>query len=48
MDKVEQLQAMDKNQVGMAREVENLRAEVLHAEKRAHGKVYLLICSSVL
>ncbi|XP_057495692.1 protein FLX-like 4 isoform X1 [Actinidia eriantha] len=37
MDKVEQLQAMDKNQVGMVREVEKLCAEVLHAEKRAHA-----------
>lgn len=36
IDKVQQMQAMEKNLVGMAREVEKLRAEVLNAEKRAH------------
>lgn len=36
MEKVEQMQAMEKDLVGMAREVEKLRAEVLNAEKRAH------------
>ncbi|KAL6984958.1 hypothetical protein U1Q18_018339 [Sarracenia purpurea var. burkii] len=37
MDKVEQMQAMEKNLVGMAREVEKLRAEVLNVEKRARA-----------
>ncbi|XP_059637572.1 protein FLX-like 4 [Cornus florida] len=37
MEKVEQMQAMDKNLFGMAKEVEKLRAEVLNAEKRAHA-----------
>lgn len=40
IDKVQQMQAMEKNLVGMAREVEKLRAEVLNAEKRAHGKYF--------
>lgn len=31
------MKAMEKNLVGMVREVERLRAEVLNAEKRAHG-----------
>lgn len=38
IDKVHQMQAMEKNLVGMAREVEKLRAEVSNAEKRALGK----------
>ena len=37
MEKVEQMQAMDKNLVGMARELEKLRAEVVNAEKGALG-----------
>ncbi|CAL5376458.1 unnamed protein product [Camellia sinensis] len=37
MEKVEQMQAMEKNMMGMAREVEKLRAEVLNAEKRARA-----------
>ncbi|XP_057967113.1 protein FLX-like 4 isoform X1 [Malania oleifera] len=35
MEQVEQMQAMEKDMLGMAREVEKLRAEVLKAEKRA-------------
>ncbi len=35
IEQVEQLKAMEKNLIGMAREVEKLRAEVLNAEKRA-------------
>jgi hypothetical protein len=35
MEQVEQLIAMEKNLIGMAREVEMLRAEVLNAENRA-------------
>jgi len=35
IEQVEQMQAMEKNLFGMAREVEKLRAEVLNAEKRA-------------
>ncbi|XP_041022236.1 protein FLX-like 4 isoform X1 [Juglans microcarpa x Juglans regia] len=35
IEQVEQLQAMEKNLIGMARELENLRAEVLNAENRA-------------
>lgn len=38
IDKVQQMQAMEKNLVGMAREVEKLHTEVLNVEKRAHGK----------
>ncbi|KAA8535445.1 hypothetical protein F0562_030448 [Nyssa sinensis] len=37
MEKVEQMQAMEKDLIGMAREVEKLRAEVLNAEKRARA-----------
>ena len=37
IEQVEQMQAMEKNLIGMAREVEKLRAEVLSAEKRVHG-----------
>ncbi|XP_057967115.1 protein FLX-like 4 isoform X2 [Malania oleifera] len=37
MEQVEQMQAMEKDMLGMAREVEKLRAEVLKAEKRALG-----------
>ena len=37
IEHVEQMQAMEKNLIGMAREVEKLRAEVLSAEKRVHG-----------
>lgn len=36
IEKVEQLQAMEQNLIGMAREVEKLHAEVLNSEKRAH------------
>ncbi|GFY95605.1 hypothetical protein Acr_10g0009900 [Actinidia rufa] len=35
MEKVEQMQAMDKNLVGMARELEKLCDEVVNSEKRA-------------
>lgn len=35
IEQVEQLKAMEKNLIGMAREVEMLRAEVLNAENRA-------------
>jgi hypothetical protein len=35
MEQVEQLIAMEKNLIGMAREVEMLHAEVLNAENRA-------------
>jgi len=34
LDLVEHLQAMERNLVGMGKEVERLRAEVLNAEKR--------------
>ncbi|XP_010268400.1 PREDICTED: protein FLX-like 4 [Nelumbo nucifera] len=37
MEQVEQMQAMDRNLVSMAREVEKLRAEVLSAENRARA-----------
>ncbi|EHA8588203.1 protein FLX-like 3 [Cocos nucifera] len=37
MEQIEQMRTMDKNLISMAREVEKLRAEVLNAEKRAHG-----------
>ena len=37
IDNVEQLQAMEKNLVGMAREMEKLHAEVVNAEMRGHG-----------
>lgn len=37
IEQVEQLQAMEKNLIGMARELEKLRAEVLNAENRALG-----------
>lgn len=37
IESVEQLQAMEKNLIGMAREMEKLRAEVMNAEMRAHG-----------
>ncbi|KDP38754.1 hypothetical protein JCGZ_04107 [Jatropha curcas] len=37
IEKVEVLQAMEQNLIGMAREVEKLHAEVLNAEKRVHA-----------
>ncbi|KAF8400449.1 hypothetical protein HHK36_013747 [Tetracentron sinense] len=37
IEQVEQMQAMEKNLIAMAREVEKLRAEVLNAEKRSHA-----------
>ncbi|XP_024960721.1 protein FLX-like 4 [Cynara cardunculus var. scolymus] len=37
MEKVAQMELMEKDLVGMAREVERLRAEVLNVEKRAHA-----------
>lgn len=37
IEQVEQMKAMEKNLIGMAREVEKLRAEVINAEKRAHA-----------
>ncbi|XP_042495200.1 protein FLX-like 4 isoform X2 [Macadamia integrifolia] len=37
IEKVEQMQAMERNLVSIAREVEKLRAEVLHVENRARA-----------
>ncbi|PQQ13685.1 protein FLX-like 4 isoform X1 [Prunus yedoensis var. nudiflora] len=37
IEEVEQMKAMEKNLIGMAREVERLRDEVSNAEKRAHA-----------
>ncbi|XP_034201303.1 protein FLX-like 4 isoform X2 [Prunus dulcis] len=37
VEEVEQMKAMEKNLIGMAREVERLRDEVSNAEKRVHG-----------
>ena len=42
MDQVREMQEMEKNLVALAREMEKLRAEVLNAEKRAHGKFSLM------
>ena len=42
VDQVREMQEMEKNLVVMAREVEKLRAEVLNAEKRAHGNFSLM------
>ncbi|TYI94071.1 hypothetical protein E1A91_D02G177900v1 [Gossypium mustelinum] len=39
IEQVEQMQAMEKNLIRMAKEVEKLRAEVLSAEKKMHGTV---------
>ncbi|XVE98665.1 hypothetical protein REPUB_Repub03eG0126900 [Reevesia pubescens] len=39
IEQVDQMQAMEKNLIGMAREVEKLRAEVLSAEKRVHAPI---------
>ncbi|XWS73158.1 hypothetical protein CRYUN_Cryun02cG0101600 [Craigia yunnanensis] len=39
IEQVEQMQAMEKNLIGMAREVEKLRTEVLSAEKRVHAPI---------
>ncbi|GMH16618.1 hypothetical protein Nepgr_018459 [Nepenthes gracilis] len=36
IEQVEQMRAMERDMVGMAREVERLRAEVLNAERRLH------------
>ncbi|XVE63452.1 hypothetical protein DITRI_Ditri07aG0021900 [Diplodiscus trichospermus] len=36
IEQVEQMQAMENNLIGMAREVEKLRAEISSAEKRVH------------
>lgn len=38
-EKVEQLRVMEKDLIGIAEEVERLRAEVLNAEKRANGPI---------
>ncbi|XP_068652453.1 protein FLX-like 4 [Aristolochia californica] len=40
IEQVEQMHAMERNLISMAREVEKLRAEVLNAEKRAHAIQY--------
>lgn len=45
IEQVEQMQGMEKNLFGMAREVEKLRAEVLNAEKRALGNFPCLYTS---
>ena len=37
IEKVEQMRAMEQNLMGMAREMENLRVDVLNAETRARG-----------
>lgn len=37
VEKVEQMKVMEKDLVGLAEEVERLRAEVSNAEKAAHG-----------
>ncbi|XVF34321.1 hypothetical protein REPUB_Repub18cG0049700 [Reevesia pubescens] len=39
IEQVEQMQAMEKNLIGMAREVEKLRTEVLSAEKRVYAPI---------
>ncbi|XP_022749460.1 protein FLX-like 4 [Durio zibethinus] len=39
IEQVEQMQAMEKELIGMAREVEKLRAEVLSAEKKVHAPI---------
>ncbi|KAM7268418.1 hypothetical protein ACFE04_010584 [Oxalis oulophora] len=36
IEQVGQMQSMEKNLIGMAKEVENLRAEILNVEKRTH------------
>ncbi|XP_038711889.1 protein FLX-like 4 isoform X3 [Tripterygium wilfordii] len=41
MEQVEQLKAMEKNLIGIVREVENLRAEVLNSENRVHGNPFV-------
>lgn len=38
MEQVEQMRAMDKNLISLAREVEKLRADVRSAEKGERGK----------
>ena len=43
IDRVERMQIMEKDMVGMAAELERLRAEVLNAEKRAHGNQFKLM-----
>ncbi|OMO99429.1 hypothetical protein CCACVL1_03809 [Corchorus capsularis] len=39
IEQVEQMQAMEKNLIGMAREVERLHADVFSAEKRVHAPI---------
>ncbi|KAG9455543.1 hypothetical protein H6P81_000051 [Aristolochia fimbriata] len=39
IEQVEQMHAMERNLISMAREVEKLRAEVVNAEKRAHAAI---------
>ncbi|XWS70886.1 hypothetical protein CRYUN_Cryun03dG0087800 [Craigia yunnanensis] len=39
IDQLEQMQAMEKNLIGMAKEVEKICAEVLSAEKRVHAPI---------
>lgn len=40
IEQVEQMQAMEKNLIAMAREVEKLRVEVFNAENRVHGNIF--------
>jgi len=43
-EQMEQRQAMEKNLVSMAREIEKLRAELMSREKRARGPGNLTLC----
>jgi hypothetical protein len=45
-EQMHQMQAMEKNLLSMAREVEKLRAQLATADKRVHGNHSLWICSS--
>ena len=42
MEQVEQMRAMEKNLISLAREIEKLRADVMNAEKGERGKSFSL------
>lgn len=43
IEQVEQMQAMERNLVGMAGDIEKLRGDVLNAESRARGNLFCLL-----
>lgn len=46
-EQAEQKDAMEKNLISMAREIEKLRAELLNAERRGHGLGKVILLDSI-